>query len=156
MKAETKTQYKVEGDGRMLGFQDAPQIFPCVEWMGWTWVTPIEALSGTTPGEMLQDSRQRVHAITPMPSFPVAQSRKGMNMTLSSLLLQPAKLNWHKEHARSLGESQSSCKILGRNFGLISWGISRDSSAGFPFPTLWFIKMALLWIYLLRWLSKEP
>lgn len=45
MKAETtssaKIQFnKVERDGRMLGFQDAPQIFLCVEWMGWNMTNP--------------------------------------------------------------------------------------------------------------------
>lgn len=148
MKAETtrsvKIQYKIEGDGRMLGFQGAPQIFPCVEWMGWNMTNPDRGSVGQHLGRCckIPGESQRAHAVTPMPSLPVAQSRKGMNMTLSSLLLQPAKLNWHKEHATSLWEPQSSCKILGKNFGLISQGFSRDGSADFPFPALWFIKMA--------------
>lgn len=147
MKADTtssvKFQYKVEGGGRMLGFQDAPPVFPCVNGWAGTWLTLIGALWDNTWGDAARHqvrARQQVHAITPMPLLLMAW--KGMNMTLSSLLLQPAKLNWHKEHATSLWEPQSACKILGQNFRLISQGFSRDRSTDFPFPTLWFIKMA--------------
>lgn len=60
MKVETtssaKIQHKVEGDGRKI--QDAPQIFPCVEWMGWNMTNPDRGSMGQhlgrcckTPGE---------------------------------------------------------------------------------------------------------
>ena len=65
---------------------------------------------GETPGEMLQDARSEQGSReepSPMPALPGGQSRKGWNVTLSSLLLQPAKLNWRKEHTTSLREAQS-------------------------------------------------
>lgn len=42
----------------MLGFQDTPQIFPCVEWMGWNMINSDRGSMGhhlgrgcKTPGE---------------------------------------------------------------------------------------------------------
>lgn len=44
---------------------------------------------------------------SPMPVLPGAQSGKGRNITLSWLLLQPAKLNWREEHTTSLQEPRN-------------------------------------------------
>lgn len=84
-----------------------------------------------------------------MPAHPRGQSRKSRNVTLSSLLLQPAKLNWRKERTTSLREPRSYhslVKILGRNFGWINQSFSRGCNADFPLPTLRVMK---------RWPSFE-
>lgn len=77
MKAETtgsfKIQCKVEGDGRMVGFQDASQVFPCVEWMGWNTTNPDRGNLGQhlgrcckTPGDsQAASSWHHTNALTP-------------------------------------------------------------------------------------------
>lgn len=77
MKAETsssvKIQYKVEGDGKMLGFHHAPQVLPCVDWMGWDMTNPDRGSVGQhlgrccrTPGDsQAASSCHHTNALTP-------------------------------------------------------------------------------------------
>lgn len=81
MKAETtsNTEVQYKGEGKMLGFHHAPQVFPCVDCMGWNTTNPDRRFTGKHWGDALRHqvaARQQDSAMTDVPA-PTGREQEG-------------------------------------------------------------------------------